>query len=147
MDFSELEQAAVRYLAGREHSREELRRKLLTKCGDQSLVNRLLEDLARRRLQSDERFVEQYVAQRSRKGYGPVRIRQELRQRGIAGELIDRWLDASDPVWEERLGEVVRGKFGNRPAADFKERARRARFLEYRGFPSERIRAFLWSEE
>ena len=141
----ELEQAAVRLLATREHSRAELRRKLLARAGEVAVVEALLDDLAARGLQSDARYAEQYVAQRAARGYGPARIRAELRERGIDEAVIADWLDERDPVWKERLAEVARKRFGAAGPADFRDRARRARFLEYRGFGAELIRRALFA--
>lgn len=107
----------------------------------------MLDGLARRELQSDERYAEQYVEQRAARGYGPVRIRVELRERGIDAAVIDEWLDERDPVWRERLVEVVRKRFGPGKTADFRERARRARFLEYRGFGADLIRQALFASD
>ncbi len=103
----------------------------------------MLDDLARRGLQSDARFTEQYVASRAARGYGPVRIRAELRERGLADSTIHEHLDERDPIWRERLDAAARKRFGARPPADYADRARRARFLEYRGFGAELIRRAL----
>ena len=139
-----LEQAALRLLAGREHSRAELRRKLAAREGAESLLDQVLDALEERGDLSDARFVESYIDSRRRRGFGPRRIRQELQEKGVSRDLIGDWLDEDDPAWDQALSEAARRKYGDRPPADFRERARRARFLEYRGFPPERIRALLW---
>lgn len=131
---------------GREHSRAELRRKLLARGGDPAAVETVLDALTQRRLQSDARYAEEYVAQRAARGYGPVRIRAELRERGIESAVIAEWLDERDPVWRQRLAEVACKRFGATGPADFKDRARRARFLEYRGFGAELIRRVLYGD-
>ena len=107
----------------------------------------MLDSLAQQQLQSDERFAEQYIQSRRRKGYGPLRIRQELQQKGISGELIELWLDERDLLWLDLLKETARRKFGTTAPSDYRERAKRARFLEYRGFPSESIRKILWEDD
>jgi regulatory protein len=137
------EQAAVRLLAGREHSRAELVRKLGQRGHDAQIVASVLDGLGERGLQSDDRFTEQYVALRRRKGYGPLRIRAELQERGVDPALLEDWLDPRDPAWRQRLREVAQQKFGDQAAVDRKELARRARFLEYRGFPQDQIRRLL----
>ena len=135
--------SALRLLAGREHSRAELRHKLWSRAQSDHDVDSLLEELASDGLQSDERFAEQYVRQRRAKGFGPVRITAELRERGIAEELAMNWLDLEDSVWREAMLLVARQKFGFDPAREQREKARRARFLEYRGFPAELIHQYL----
>ncbi|MES9874808.1 MAG: regulatory protein RecX [Candidatus Sedimenticola sp. 6PFRAG7] len=145
-DKQEIEQAAVRLLASREHTRAELKRKLASRSGDAELLEQVINGLEAQSLQSDSRFVEQYIDSRKRKGYGPLRIRQELQQRGVSGEMVEEWLDERDAEWSSLLAEAARRKYGDSPAIDFREKARRARFLEYRGFPTEMIRDFLWDD-
>lgn len=145
-DIQEIEQAAVRLLATREHTKAELRRKLSSR-GDQDVLERVLDGLANQKLQSDERFVEQYIQSRQRKGFGPVRIRQELKERGVSSELIGDWLDERDKCWRELMKEACERKFGSEIPEDFKAKAKIARFLEYRGFVSEQIRHFLRNGE
>lgn len=138
--------AAVRLLAGREHSRVELQRKLLSRQHVPELVEQVLDDLATRNLQSDERFAEQYVAMRRGKGYGPLRIEIELRERGLSDGLIDAWVDRDDPAWRRLLVETARRKFGDSPPADSAAMAKRLRFLQYRGFAQDQIRRLLLDE-
>ncbi|WP_234422212.1 regulatory protein RecX [Sedimenticola thiotaurini] len=140
----ELEQAAVRLLAAREHSRAELRRKLHARCETPALLEQVLDGLEQRGYLSDARYVEQYVSSRKRKGFGPVRIRQELQERGVSADLIEPATDPGEQEWRELIRQCCQRKFGDARPSDYRERAKRARFLEYRGFPSEMIRDLLW---
>ncbi len=133
----------MRLLVVREHSRAELRRKLYSRVEDIARLDPVLDGLESRGYLSDERFTEQYVASRKRKGFGPTRIRLELRERGIESDLVESWLDERDEEWLQLLEEVSCRKFGSEQPVDFKERVKRARFLEYRGFPPEMIRRIL----
>jgi len=128
-------------LARREHSVAELRAKLRAKNCNQDDIDAALERLAGEGLVSDARFAEAFVAARCRRGQGPVRIRAELRQRGVEDGLIANALDAAGGDWMELARTVRRRKFGQRDARDAKERARQMRFLQYRGFTTEQIRA------
>ncbi len=130
-----VERSAVRLLARREYSRAELRRKLADRHPDAGLVDGVLDDLQRRGLLSDEPYAELYVAQRVRKGYGPLRIRAELAQRGIEGETAARCLDEGRFDWGALLTEAAVRRFGDTTATDRRALAKRARFLEQRGFP------------
>jgi len=133
---------AVRLLAGREHSRAELWRKLCARSYDSEVVDRVLDDLIHRRLLSDDRFTEQYLASRQRRGFGPVRIKGELRERGVNNELISAHLNEQDEDWMETLHRTHDKKFGVKPPDSIQEKARRVRFLEYRGFTGEQIKRF-----
>jgi len=143
-EHCEIEQAALRLLANREHTRAELRRKLASRASEEGLLEQVLDGLEAQNALSDRRFVETYIALRRRRGFGPRRVRMELQDKGAAKALIADWLDESDPLWDEALAGAARRKFGDQSAMDYPERARRARFLEYRGFAPERIRALLW---
>ena len=78
-----------------------------------------------------------------RKGQGPVRIRSELKERGVDSSLIERLLEVYEDEWRLLLKQVHDAKYGTALAHGQKELAKRARFLEYRGFPGELIRQFL----
>jgi len=66
-------ESALNALARREHSQQELKKKLLAKDYDQDEVEELLEVLKVERLQSDERFAESYTNARIEAGFGLLR--------------------------------------------------------------------------
>ncbi len=142
-DPGALRERALGLLARREHSRFELRRKLGDAHAEPGLIEALLDDLAAAGLQSDRRYAESFVRSRVGRGQGPLRIRQELRQRGIDSALAAQALADSEADWDARLREVYRKRFGTAPPADRREQARRARFLAQRGFPETAIRKLL----
>lgn len=142
-----VEAAAVRLLARREHSRAELERKLKTRGAPPELVAEALAGLAGRKLQSDDRYAESLVTSRIGRGQGPVRIRRELSEQGIDAAGIEAALAASDPDWFALARETRRRRFGAEAPAEWKERARQARFLEYRGFSGEQIRHALGGDD
>ncbi len=94
-------------------------------------------------LLSDERFVETLISARKRRGYGPLRIRRELQEKGIAEEAIERWLDTGSVEWLNEIRRVHRQKFGGRAPKSLSERAKQARFLQYRGFTFDQIQQAL----
>jgi regulatory protein len=168
--FKRVELAAVRLLARREHSTEELKRKLQGKGHPCDVVAAVIQKLGSKRLVSDDRFVTSFVRHRAMRGQGPVRIRAELRQQGIADARIQQELDHLAPAVREhqnRLGDlpeaesgalsgddgserdwgrlaaqVRQRKFGARPRSPA-ERAKQVRFLQYRGFTADQIRTAL----
>ncbi|HEV2285679.1 MAG TPA: regulatory protein RecX [Steroidobacteraceae bacterium] len=88
----------------------------------------------------DERYAHNYVAFHAGRGRGPVRIAADLRARGLAPELVETAL-AAGPDWRA-LAAVVRARRFGRPApADYRDKARQARFLQYRGFSADHIHA------
>jgi len=134
---------AMNLLARREHSLGELRTKLKDREYSEPDIADALEGLLRDGLISDERFAEAFVAERVRRGQGPVRIRVELERRGVSDELIVTHLNVCAAEWVERAEEVRRKKFGAGLPDEFKEKARQARFLQYRGFSGEHIQQVL----
>jgi len=133
--------AAMNILARREHSRKEVSDKLYKKLDpDSEVLNTVLDKLVADDLLSDQRFSEAFVRWRVGKGQGPVRIRMELRERGVDGDAVLRECDVD---WFALVIEVAHKRFGTSPAIDAKQRAKRMRFLQYRGFSGEQIRAAL----
>ena len=90
-------------------------------------------------LLSDERFTEAYVSYRQRAGFGPVKIRGELRERGVDESLSQRFLDVDAECWLELAELARRKKFGSGLPSTSGERQRQERFLKYRGFNHHQI--------
>lgn len=139
----EVEIAAVRLLSRREHSIEELKRKLAAKGHPEASIEAVLDKLAKKNWVSDERFTASYVHHHARRGQGPVRIRARLRQQGVTDSQIQEEVGAGERDWNALAVEVRRRKFGADLPRTPSERAKQARFLQYRGFNSDQIRAAL----
>jgi regulatory protein len=133
----------MQYLARREHSRRELRDKLLKKGCTEALAAETVGRLEQEHLVSDDRFMESLIQARRNRGYGPLRIQKELQEKGVTAEAIERWLDVSGREWLEDIRRVQRKKFGARLPKSYPERARQARFLQYRGFTYDQIQKVL----
>ncbi len=132
---------AMDLLARREHAADELVAKLVKSGFDEDNSRAAVSALASEGLQDDVRYVESLVQTRVRQGKGPERIRAELRQRRVADRLGERAIEAADVDWIALAREVRERKFGTGMPADFKDKARQMRFLQYRGFESEHIRS------
>lgn len=131
--------AAMDLLARREHSRSELATKLARRFADDDIPP-VLDGLESEGLLSDYRFCESYTRMRTAAGFGPLRLRVELRQRGVADALIEQVLEELAPDWSQLLQGLNEKKYRGQDWADRREAARRARFFQQRGFPSELIR-------
>jgi len=130
---------AVNLLARREHSAAELRIKLANTEVTEEEIEQLLLQLVEMGLQSDDRFAENYVRYRSQRGFGPLRIRQELNERGVASDIADEHLRQIEVDWFELAHTARCKRFGENSPSDFKERAKQQRFLQHRGFSHEQI--------
>ena len=134
----ELKVRALRLLARREHSRAELARKLAPHAESRQGLEALLDELASRRQLSDERYAEARASSLARK-YGAAKIRQDLKAHGVGEAIIERVSNVGE---EERARAILARKYRG-AASTREETARRARFLQSRGFSYDTIRRAL----
>ena len=132
-------------LARRDFTSQELRAKLEAKGFATAATAVVIADLARAGLLNDERYAQNYVAYHAGRGQGPLRIAAELRRSGLAADIVEAAL-ATGPDWKALARKVCRVKFGLQPPDSWAQRARQARFLQYRGFSSDHIRAATGAE-
>ncbi|MEX1828800.1 regulatory protein RecX [Luteibacter sp. CQ10] len=130
---------ALGLLARREHSRRELRQKLERGGFERDESSAALERLGDQGYQNDGRFAESLVRSRVGQGYGPARIRAELRSQGIPDGVVRQLLDVADVDWHRLAADQLRRRYGG-PSPDPAERARRAQFLLRRGFAAATVR-------
>ena len=142
-DPAKIRARALGFLARREHPAGELRAKLLERGYESTAVEAVLSSLQAQKLLSDARFVQEFVAARVRRGSGPLKIREELRAKGVTGELMEEALAGLKAASAEGAAAARRKRFGADLPKDMPERARQARFLQQRGFTMEDIRKAL----
>ena len=130
---------AMDLLARREHGRVELTRKLRQRGALPEMIDTALDRLTEEGLLSESRYLESFVPYRARSGYGPLRIREELSQRGLQRSDIELALRESGINWQEQLEDTWRRKFSGHLPIDARERAKQGRFLSYRGYSMEMI--------
>jgi regulatory protein len=130
---------AMDLLARREHGRVELTRKLRQRGALPEMIDTALDRLTEEGLLSESRYLESFVSYRARSGYGPLRIREELSQRGLQRTDIELALRESGINWQEQLEDTWRRKFSGHLPIDARERAKQGRFLSYRGYSMEMI--------
>ena len=125
---------ALRYLSRREHSRQELRKKLLPYAESDIELDELMTKLEAQSWLSDERFAESLVRRKSER-YGSLKIVEELKQQGIEGDSlieIKERLKVSDAM---RAWELWQRKFDSAITKDPKEKSKQMRYLVSKGFP------------
>ena len=134
---------ALRHLARREYTRQELDRLLAPHAESEDEVTQILDDFSQRGWLSETRAAEQMVhARRGR--YGPARIRRDLEAKGVPAELVSSTMATLKEGELENALAVWRRKF-REPATNAADRAKQARFLMGRGFSSEVITKLLRS--
>ena len=130
---------AVDLLSRREHSRVELEAKLAKKEFTEEQIASAIEQLLEHGLQSDQRYLEDFVRSRLLKGSGPLKIAHELRTRGIDSEALQDYLNSQQIDWFEVASATYEKKYRSNDQIDAQERAKRVRFMQSKGFPSDII--------
>ena len=133
-------EAGTALLARRDYASGELRAKLIDKGHEPSEVEAVVARFQAQRLVDDARYAERFVAYRAARGQGPVRIRMDLKALGLPSDLIEDAL-AGGPDFPALAAAARSRKFGSQVPKDFREKARQARFLQYRGFSVDDIRS------
>jgi len=150
--FSRLCDRAVRILAMRDHSEQELRRKLTASYPQNTPrlaqepepytaedVEKVIAWCYQQNWLDDNQFARRFIAGRSRKGYGPMSIRQALQQKGIDRATRDTALSECDIDWQDIAKDTAERKFGVPLPTEWEKRIKVQRFLLYRGFFMEDI--------
>ena len=137
--------AALTLLARRDWLTGELSAKLQAAGCDPQATAGVIAELVRERLLNDARYAERYIASRAERGQGPLRIAADLASLGAPQKLIETAVGAG-PDWRVLAGEVRRRRFGAASPDSGAEAARQARFLQYRGFSSDHIRAAIGAD-
>jgi len=138
-------QVAIALLARRDYASGELRLRLQRKGFTAGIVESTITELAEERALDDARYAGNYVNYAAARGHGPLRIEAELKALELPSDLIEAAL-AGGPDWRALAREVRNRKFGPEPPADWPQKARQARFLQYRGFSSDHIRLALGAD-
>ena len=144
-DPASARQAAVALLARRDYASAELRARLEKKGFDRTIVETTVLELQEERALDDARYASNYVSYHAARGEGPVRIGADMEALGLPAELITVAL-ATGPDWRVLAAEVRRRRFGSAQPGGGPEKARQARFLQYRGFSSEDIRSAIGAD-
>jgi regulatory protein len=137
---------ALTLLARREHSARELKSKLARRGLDADESAAAVSRLQSKDYQSDARFGEMLVRSRIAQGYGPRWITAELKTHGISEAKARAMLDAAEPDWPALVRQLLRRRYGAKPAANLAERAKRAAFLLRRGFDAATVQSITRAE-
>ena len=125
-------------LARREHSRQELFQKTQIKGFDPELINDNIDDFIEHDWQSDIRYAAMLLRSRILKCHGPIKIKMELKNKGVSGDIIDQCLQTKED-WNELALTALSRKF-SAPSRDIIESNKQYRFLQQRGFSTDQIK-------
>ena len=129
----------TRMLARREHSAEEIVRKLSQKGVEEAAIWPVLHEFREAGIQSDLRYAEARARALMLKGSGPRKIKADLQQHGIAETLLDDVFKELDADWYELARQVKEKRFGEQHPQEYKDKMKQMQFLSYRGFSQSHI--------
>lgn len=148
MNYQELYNRALNLLARREHSQHELKQKLLMLDDNRDNVEQVLQTLQSKNLQSDERFIEQFIHAKAQK-YGTRKLCENLKQKGVDKEIVNEFLPDYDS--ELQTAKQILNKKFRLPETGLSSELKQKcyRFLSYRGFSADIVRRAVkeWSIE
>lgn len=138
-DEKALRHKAIELLARREYSHEELKDKLLQLTEDEDAVFQVLDWLIEMDLQSDTRFCSMYIRSKAMSGYGPIRIKLELKQKGINEYLMEEGFEELNFDWAEEVDRLILKKLKDADYQDMKVKSKIMGYLQRRGFNLDQI--------
>lgn len=134
---------AIAFLARREHVNKELKLKLLKREYSSNEIDEVLLFLTKENYQSDVKAAECIFRNRVNKGYGWRYIENEMSSKGVSDEVIRGVYQEFNYDWYSQAKEAYQKKYANTQILDNKDRAKRIRFLQYRGFSFDEIQTVL----
>ncbi|MGX5201291.1 regulatory protein RecX [Aliikangiella sp. IMCC44632] len=155
---------ACRLLGVREYANKEIALKLQSKGFDACVVTECLEYLKLNNWLNESRYCESYIRFKSARGIGKQRINHELTQKQVDAKLAQQAMQQAQVDWQALCDSVLikktRSMVTTSLAANFEELSAQhaevaitpikqnlkqyrqlQRFLQYRGFDSQQIRA------
>jgi regulatory protein len=136
-------QRALGLLTRREHSKQELARKLTSRGVEPNDARVVIDKLANAGWQDDARFAELLVRSRANAGYGPVRLRAELDTHALSAEIIASALEAFEGDWSINARDLLRRRHPAALSGDRAAQRKAAEFLLRRGFGMDQVRTAL----
>ena len=133
-------QQALGLLTRREHSRQELARKLLSRGVEAGDAQAAIDRLTEAGWQNDTRFAESLVRSRAYAGYGPAFVRAELGTHGLGSKAIAAAMESFDGDWAENARDLLRRRHPDAFTGDRAAQRKAADFLLRRGFALEHFR-------
>lgn len=139
----EIRHSAIGFLSRREYTSKELLGRLSKKFSDPDEIEKQIQKLAEEGLQCDRRFACVFLRSQISKFRGPIRVRSEMKMRGLSDDCIEYAFNEEQTEWMELLFTLNERKYCSTPFADLNEKAKRARFFQYRGFSIDQINEVL----
>ena len=131
--FNSIYNKSLDLLSRREHSKKEIKEKLILRFDNKELIDSVLLKLLENNLVNDARFTENYVSSRKRKGFGPKKIIYELLSKGVKESISEAIIAESDD-WEQVAKSTFAKKYKDGICSESKDQLKQKSFLQNRGF-------------
>ncbi|ENS5607880.1 recombination regulator RecX [Vibrio mimicus] len=147
LDLAACRQSALQLLSRRDHSEYELQQKLALKGHQTEVIYEVVKYCLELGYLSDVRYAASQTRQMVHKGYGEQRLRQQLKEKRVAEDVIEQVLAEQTIDWFELAKEVAHKKFKSGISLERSQYAKQVRYLQYRGFNFDQIRYALQASE
>ncbi len=142
-------QRALGLLVRREHSRQELTRKLVARGIPEDEAVAAVERMSEAGWQDDNRFACSLARTRVAAGYGPLWIRSELAAHGLSSSAVEQAFialaESGDDDWTARARDLIRRRHGPHGQLSLALQRKAADLLVRRGFGGDTVRAAIRS--
>jgi regulatory protein len=139
-DRAGLEGYALWLLAQRDMTRHKVKEKLTGYALDRSDIEIVLDRMEELGYLDDRRYTQSYIRScRDSRGYGPMKTRAKLKEKGIHENLINEFLDEKNKSWALKARELRERKFGELPTV-YDEKNKQMRSLASRGYSFDQIK-------
>lgn len=128
---------ALSLVAKREYNSHTLSVKLSQVGAPPAHIDEVIQQFLEKRWIDESRYCELFMRAQLNKGHGLMRIKQDAQQKGIAQDVLNKALGTLEIDWFQLAREAYNKRFLNKPVADIKDKQKRIRYLQYRGFSME----------
>ena len=131
---------AMRSLARRENAESELAKRLRLQGFNEEVIEAVVEYCRGYNWVNDDRYGAMAVRAGAAKGHGPIKIRFDLRRKGLDDMQIDAAFDQPELDWFELAFVLLERRARVADLGDFKLRMKWLKYLLGRGFTQEQAR-------
>ena len=132
---------AFRLLKYRDRSERELVNRLRKKKVSKEVIEKVIAELKNLSLLDDRKFAKSWIQERIRKGYGLLKIKAELKEKGIDQDLLKDLLEnLNKDEWVlPQIRELAQKRIKKYNKIDLNVKRKVFSYLVRRGFPYEKV--------
>ncbi|MUH73122.1 regulatory protein RecX [Psychrosphaera haliotis] len=147
IDPKKLYNRALYWLSKRDYSVADFQKKLDKVCEIEEMKSSLIIRLIENDWLSESRYIAAFVRSKTAAGLGTYRIINDLKQHGVSSADAEACIESQTTDWFEQAKDTYHRKYGETEVEEYKERAKRFRYMQYRGFSVDQINYAMSPEE